>query len=155
MIPKILSLSALIDNLEKIQQFKIVFTNGCFDLLHIGHVDLLSRCRQLGDILVVAINSDSSIKRLKGSSRPILNEYYRSVLVSSLEVVDYVVVFTQDTPRDLIHLIRPQVLVKGGDWPVDQIIGYNFVRSYGGEVFSLPFNFDISTSKIIESIKVL
>ncbi len=129
---------------------KIVFTNGCFDLLHIGHVRYLKEARKLGDFLVVGINSDSSVKELKGPTRPIQNQDDRAEILSSLEAVDATVIFTESTPERLIKNVKPDILVKGGDWTVDQIVGGHFVQSYGGKVMSLQFVEGKSTTKIIE-----
>jgi D-beta-D-heptose 7-phosphate kinase/D-beta-D-heptose 1-phosphate adenosyltransferase len=129
---------------------KIVFTNGCFDLLHIGHVRYLKEARKLGDFLVVGINSDSSVKELKGPTRPIQNQDDRAEILSSLEAVDATVIFTESTPERLVKNVKPDILVKGGDWTVDQIVGGHFVQSYGGKVMSLQFVEGKSTTKIIE-----
>lgn len=131
---------------------KIIFTNGCFDLLHIGHVRYLQAAKRLGDVLVVGVNSDESVKRLKGSTRPIQNESDRMEILAALSCIDLVCGFEEDTPKKLIELVRPNVLVKGGDWAADQIVGSDFVVSYGGEVLSLPFIPGRSTTKIIEKI---
>lgn len=129
---------------------KIVFTNGCFDLLHIGHVRYLKDARKLGDYLVVGINSDLSVKKLKGPTRPIQNQDDRAEILSSLEAVDATVIFAESTPERLIKNVKPDILVKGGDWTVDQIVGGHFVQSYGGKVMSLQFVEGKSTTKIIE-----
>lgn len=131
------------------QNKKIVFTNGCFDLLHVGHVRYLAEARKLGDILVVGVNSDDSVKRLKGPQRPIQNQSDRSEILMSLKSVDYAEIFDQDTPADLIRKVRPHLLVKGGDWKIEQIVGSDFVQSYGGQVCSLNFVEGRSTTKII------
>ncbi len=141
--------------LEKIkplqnQNKKIVFTNGCFDLLHVGHVRYLAEAKKLGDFLIVGVNSDDSVKRLKGPTRPIQNELDRAEILKALQSVDETVIFTEDTPENLIKSIRPDILVKGGDWSVDQIVGGPFVQSYGGQVCSLTFIDGKSTTKIIE-----
>lgn len=130
---------------------KVVMTNGCFDLVHSGHVSYLDEARKLGDALVIALNSDASVKRLKGSKRPLLPLKERAEVIASLECVDAVTWFTADTPERLIKKIQPSVLVKGGDWPVEQIVGSEFVLSYGGSVKSLQFRegSTTSTSKII------
>ncbi|MBS0210545.1 MAG: adenylyltransferase/cytidyltransferase family protein [Planctomycetes bacterium] len=114
-----------------------VFTNGCFDLLHPGHVDLLDRCRALGDRLIVGINSDASVQRLKGPHKPFICEDDRRWMLLALKSVDEVLVFDAPTPLELIEQVRPDVLVKGGDWSVDRIVGAEFVQSYGGRVLSL------------------
>lgn len=129
---------------------KIVFTNGVFDLLHIGHVRYLQEARSLGDALVIGVNADASVKRLKGPTRPIQNENDRAEILAALACVDFTVIFTEDTPENLIHKVRPDVLVKGGDWKIESIVGAPFVMSYGGKVMSLQFVDGKSTTKIIE-----
>jgi len=131
---------------------KIVFTNGCFDIIHAGHVDYLEKAKSLGDVLVVGMNSDSSIRRIKGEKRPILPQELRAKVLSSLKPVDYVVIFEEDTPLELIKAVKPDILVKGGDWEIDRIVGREFVESYSGKVITIPFEYDISTTKIIERI---
>lgn len=131
----------------------MVFTNGCFDILHAGHVDYLQRARSLGDFLVVGLNSDSSIKRIKGPHRPVLPERLRIETLSALACVDYIVLFEEDTPEKLIQALTPDILVKGADWEEEKIVGASFVKSYGGKVIRLDFNYEISTSLIIEKIK--
>ncbi|GAB1468870.1 D-glycero-beta-D-manno-heptose 1-phosphate adenylyltransferase [Candidatus Cloacimonadota bacterium] len=134
------------------EEKRIVFTNGCFDILHAGHVLYLQSAKALGDILIVGLNSDESVSRLKGKSRPIVNQEERGIVLSGLESIDYLCVFSQDTPLQLIEQLKPDVLVKGGDWQTSQILGADFVMSYGGEVHSLEFVKGISSSKIIERI---
>ncbi len=149
----VLSLEELLRVLEPLREEKrIVFTNGCFDIIHAGHAHYLSKAKSYGDILVVGLNSDSSIRRIKGPKRPILPQHMRAYLLDSLKPVDYVVIFEEDTPIELIRAIRPHVLVKGADWQVENIVGADFVLSYGGKVERVEFEFDISTSKIIERI---
>ncbi len=131
---------------------RIVFTNGCFDILHAGHVHYLSECKKLGDVLVVGINSDDSIKRLKGEKRPILPLEMRAYVLANLKAVDFVVPFEEDTPLKLIEAIKPDVLVKGGDWDLKNIVGREVVEGYGGRVLTIPFEFDISTTAIVERI---
>ena len=131
----------------------VVFTNGCFDLLHPGHVDLLRRASQLGTKLVVGINSDDSVRRIKGPGRPIMNQNDRAALLSALRFVDEVVVFDEPTPEQLIKRLNPDVLVKGGDWAPDEIIGSDFVASNGGKVFSLPLLGGHSSSHLVEKIQ--
>lgn len=133
---------------------KIVFTNGCFDLLHVGHVRYLQEARKLGDALVVGINSDASVKRLKGPTRPVQNEQDRAEILAALEAVDLTVLFVEDTPENLIHQVKPDILVKGGDWKIDSIVGAPFVMSYGGKVMSLQFVDGKSTTKIIEKAQI-
>ncbi len=131
---------------------KVVFTNGCFDLIHAGHVDYLTKARELGDALIVGLNSDSSVRRIKGDKRPILSEKERAFIISSLKPVDFVVIFDEDTPAELISEVIPDILVKGADWPIENIIGREVVEANGGEVKTIRFINDQSTSKIIKSI---
>jgi len=131
---------------------RVVFTNGCFDILHAGHVIYLTEAKSLGDLLVVGLNSDSSIKRLKGENRPVVPEEERAAVLSGLESVDYIVVFTEDTPYNAIKALQPNILVKGGDWSPDQIVGYDVVLKNGGEVKSLSFVNGLSTTNIITKI---
>ncbi|MDD3049847.1 MAG: D-glycero-beta-D-manno-heptose 1-phosphate adenylyltransferase [Candidatus Cloacimonetes bacterium] len=137
----------------KIEGKKIVFTNGCFDVIHAGHVLYLADAKAQGDILVVGLNSDSSVKRLKGESRPIVPATERKIVLENLKSVDYVIVFEEDTPYELISEIKPDVLVKGGDWQIKDIVGHDVVLSYGGTVESLLFINGLSTTNIIEKIK--
>jgi rfaE bifunctional protein nucleotidyltransferase chain/domain len=130
---------------------KIVFTNGCFDVLHPGHLDLLARARTLGDALVVAINSDKSVKRLKGRERPVFPENERGEILSALQDVDYVCTFDEDTPLETILKIRPDILVKGADW-LDNIVGGKEVEAWGGKVVALPLMEGQSTTGIIERV---
>jgi rfaE bifunctional protein nucleotidyltransferase chain/domain len=130
----------------------IVFTNGCFDVLHPGHVDLLARARFLGDILVVGLNSDESVRRLKGPGRPVNPLAERAFVLAHLESVDFVVPFDEDTPYELIKALVPHVLVKGGDWPVDKIVGRDFVESRGGRVLSLELLPGYSTTAFLRRV---
>lgn len=139
--------------LERNHGKKIVFTNGCFDILHRGHVTYLAEARKLGDLLVVGVNADASVKRLKGPERPINNENDRSFVLSQLKSVDFTEIFTEDTPLNLILTVKPNVLVKGGDWKIDQIVGGKEVQSMGGQVFSLNFVDGYSTTNLIEKIQ--
>lgn len=139
--------------LEQNKNKKIVFTNGCFDILHRGHVTYLAEARKLGDLLVMGVNSDASVKRLKGPERPINSEEDRKYVLSQLKSVDFAEIFTEDTPLNLILKVRPQVLVKGGDWKIDQIVGGKEVVANGGEVFSLQFVDGYSTTSIIHKIQ--
>ncbi len=152
---KVLCLEDLLKILEKRRKKgeKVVFTNGCFDLLHAGHVDYLEKARALGDILVVGLNTDSSIKKIKGPERPVNSQELRARVLSGLSCVDYVVFFEEETPERLIKAIKPDILVKGADWEEDKIVGASFVKSYGGKVVRIPFEFNISTTKIIEKIR--
>ncbi len=131
----------------------LVFTNGCFDLLHPGHIDLLERARALGDRLVVGINSDASVRAIKGAGRPLMSQEDRATVLLGLRAVDEVVVFDEPTPARIISELKPDVLVKGGDWPIEQIIGADFVLERGGQVFSLPLKPSYSTSQIIEKMQ--
>jgi D-beta-D-heptose 7-phosphate kinase/D-beta-D-heptose 1-phosphate adenosyltransferase len=131
---------------------RIVFTNGCFDLLHIGHLRYLEKAKTLGDILVVGVNSDASVQGLKGPGRPVLPLEERMELLSGLECVDYVVSFDESAPLKLITVLKPHLLVKGGDWSTETIVGKEVVESLGGEVVALPFIEGNSTSHLIETI---
>jgi D-beta-D-heptose 7-phosphate kinase/D-beta-D-heptose 1-phosphate adenosyltransferase len=131
---------------------RIVFTNGCFDLLHIGHVRYLEKAKALGDVLVVGVNSDSSVRKLKGPKRPILPEEERAGILSGLGCVDYITIFSEIDPLKLITSLRPDVLVKGGDWTKEQTVGKEVVERSGGEVVILPFVKGASTSNLIHTI---
>jgi len=131
---------------------KIVFTNGVFDLIHAGHVDYLSKAKQLGDVLIVGLNSDDSVIRIKGNKRPILKQEERAFVLTNLKPVDYVVFFDEDTPEKLISEIIPDILVKGADWAVEKIVGKEVVEKNGGKVMNIEFVNDQSTSKIIDLI---
>lgn len=149
---KIVSRAFFVENAVKLHQQKMVFTNGCFDVLHFGHVHYLLQAKALGDILVVGLNSDDSVRRLKGPSRPINGEKERAFVLAALACVDYVVVFEEDTPKELIETVRPDVLVKGGDYTLDQIVGADFVTRNGGTVTTLPFVEGFSSTRIIEQL---
>jgi rfaE bifunctional protein nucleotidyltransferase chain/domain len=131
---------------------RVVFTNGCFDILHRGHVDYLSKARAQGDVLIVGINTDSSVKRLKGSGRPIVDEIDRAAVIAALADVDYVCLFDEDTPYELIRALVPDILVKGADWALNDIVGKDIVESAGGSVHTIEFLPNRSTSKIIQKI---
>jgi rfaE bifunctional protein nucleotidyltransferase chain/domain len=131
---------------------RVVFSNGCFDLLHAGHVEYLAAARALGDLLVIGLNSDASVHRLKGSSRPICCEADRATVLSALEVVDLLTLFDEDTPEELIGALLPDILVKGADWAVEQIAGARAVLDHGGAVLTIPLLEGRSTSGIIEKI---
>lgn len=152
---KILRDSAVLEFVSKMKQegLRLVFTNGCFDLLHEGHVRYLNEASTLGDQLIIGLNSDTSVSRLKGPQRPINQQLSRAYVLAGLECVDAVIVFEEDTPLKLIQLIIPDVLVKGGDWNVNQIVGSDFVLQNGGQVISLPFYNGFSTTSIAEKIK--
>lgn len=142
--------AARVQNLQSAGKI-VVFTNGCFDILHSGHIDLLRRARNLGDVLVVAINSDGSIARIKGPSRPIIAQHERAELLDAFEMVDFVCWFDEDTPLQAILAIHPDVLVKGSDW-TDNIVGQREVEGWGGKVFSLPLVEGHSTTGIVERV---
>jgi D-glycero-beta-D-manno-heptose 1-phosphate adenylyltransferase len=131
---------------------RILFTNGCYDLLHPGHIRLLEQARELGDILILALNSDRSVRGNKGAGRPIVNEDERAEVAAALAAVDYVVVFDEPTPREIISRVLPDVLVKGGDWGANEIIGREEVEAAGGRVVSIRFEPGYSTSSIIERV---
>jgi D-beta-D-heptose 7-phosphate kinase/D-beta-D-heptose 1-phosphate adenosyltransferase len=152
---KVLSLPKLLGERERLRATgrRLVFTNGVFDLLHVGHVRYLAEARQLGDALVVAINSDRSVRELKGAGRPIVPEAERAEVIAALRHVDYVTIFDDTSPRSLISTLLPDVLVKGGDYGLDQIHGREEVEAAGGEVISLPFITGASTTSMIERMK--
>jgi len=139
-------------NSLKAQNKKIVFTNGCFDIIHAGHVDYLKKAKQLGDVLIVGLNSDSSVKSIKGEQRPINNQNDRAVVLSVFYFVDYVVIFDQSTPYELIKIIKPDILVKGSDWHNKTIVGSDIVSENGGKVILIEYLEGKSTTKIIEKI---
>ena len=132
---------------------RVVFTNGCFDLIHPGHVRYLERARSLGDILVIAVNSDDSVRRLKGPGRPVLTQEERAEIVAELHCVNFVTIFDEDTPQSVIEELQPDVLVKGGDWSKENIVGRSFVEQSGGEVVVIDFEEGYSTTGIIERIR--
>jgi rfaE bifunctional protein nucleotidyltransferase chain/domain len=131
---------------------KVVFTNGCFDVIHYGHAQYLYNASELGDILVIGLNSDDSVKRLKGDDRPINNVDARAYLLSSFYFVDYVIIFDEDTPYNLINNVKPNVLVKGGDYKIDNIVGADIVKELGGDVVVLPFVEGYSSTNIIKKM---
>ncbi|MCS6904891.1 MAG: D-glycero-beta-D-manno-heptose 1-phosphate adenylyltransferase [Bacteroidia bacterium] len=135
------------------RKVKVVFTNGCFDLLHLGHVDYLEKASQLGDYLIVALNSDSSVSQIKGQERPILEQEARARIIAALEFVDAVTVFEEATPEKLIRAVMPDILVKGGDYTHESIAGADWVKQNGGQVILLPFLEGYSTTKIIQKIR--
>ncbi len=138
---------------EKRNGRRVVFTNGCFDLLHPGHIQSLEQARALGDALVVGVNSDASVRELKGAGRPILPELERAEILAALECVDAVVIFNEVTPREIIAALLPDVLVKGGDWPGDQIVGREEVEAAGGKVVSIPVVPGYSTTGILDKMR--
>jgi D-beta-D-heptose 7-phosphate kinase/D-beta-D-heptose 1-phosphate adenosyltransferase len=143
---------AAIITAEKARGKQVVFTNGCFDLLHAGHVKYLQKARSLGDLLVMGINSDASVRRLKGEKRPLIGEEERAHILAALDCIDYVVVFDEDTPLELITALKPHILVKGGDYTADGVVGKDVVEAYGGRVELVPFVDGKSTTNIIERI---
>ena len=150
---KIVAQDFFVQNEEILHRQKIVFTNGCFDILHRGHITYLAQARQLGDLLVVGLNSDASVRRLKGPERPVNDEQSRALLLAALEMVDYVVLFEEDTPYNLILKVKPDLLVKGGDYDIHNIVGADFVLQRGGEVRTIPFVQGFSSSSIIDHLK--
>lgn len=153
---KIRSLGELSDKIIpglKKQNKKIVFTNGCFDLLHYGHIQYLEKAKQKGDILIVAVNSDASVRRLKGARRPIVDENDRIRVIAGLHSVDYAVLFGEDTPLKVIQAIKPDILIKGADWRKDKIAGSDFVLSYGGKVGTIKLAAGRSTTQLIKKIR--
>jgi rfaE bifunctional protein nucleotidyltransferase chain/domain len=146
------NLSKLVANF-RLKNQSIVFTNGCFDLLHLGHVTYLAQAASLGNRLIVGINSDNSVQKLKGKHRPIQDEKSRSLIMASMHVVSAVILFDEDTPLDLINIIKPDFLVKGGDWEPAKIVGSQEVLNYGGQVRSIPFIDGFSTTAIETKIK--
>ena len=153
--PEVLNLSELATAIAvyKNQNKKIVFTNGCFDLLHVGHVRYLKQAKSLADILIVGVNTDSSVQKLKGPTRPIQNQNDRAEILTSLEAVDHSILFAEETPQLLIEMIKPDFLVKGGDWKIEQIVGSDFVLKNGGQVLSLQFVDEKSTTSLFEKSK--
>ncbi len=152
---KILKLAPLKSRLNALRSEgkRIVFTNGCFDLLHPGHIRYLQRARALGDVLVVALNSDRSVRQIKGADRPVLTAEERCEVMAALECVDFVTVFDHDTPLEVIQELQPDVLAKGGDWPLDQIVGREAVERAGGKVVAVEFEKGYSTTGIISRIR--
>lgn len=154
--PKIVTLPELLPKVQALRGAgkKVVFTNGCFDIIHPGHVDLLARCKAKGDALVLGLNSDASVRRQnKGPERPINPFAARAFVLAHLESVDFVVEFDEDTPEQLIRAIAPAVLIKGGDWPVERIVGAPFVLEQGGEVLSLPLLGEFSTTRLVKALQ--
>lgn len=150
---KIVSREQLVERLKSRGDQRVVFTNGCFDLVHRGHVDYLSRARDLGDLLILGLNSDSSVRRLKGPARPIVDEKSRALLLAAFQFIDYVVLFEEDTPYELIKAAQPDILVKGGDYKPEDIVGYDIVKQRGGEVVTIDFVPGFSTTNIVEKLQ--
>ena len=145
-------LKDIISSLKK-QGKRIVFTNGCFDILHYGHIKYLQDAKGLADVLVLGLNSDFSVKKIKGPARPINKQLDRVRVLSALSCVDYLTIFSEDTPLRLIRLIQPDVLVKGGDWQTEKIVGADFVKARGGKVLAIPYIKGYSTTKLINKIR--
>lgn len=135
------------------QEHKLVFTNGCFDILHKGHLHLLSAARDLGDKLIIGLNTDGSVSRLKGENRPVKDQNTRAEILASLVYVDHVILFEEDTPLELIQLVKPDILVKGGDYKIEDIVGYDVVTAYGGSVLTIPFLKGFSSSSLIDKLE--
>lgn len=152
---KILAADELLNKLTEWQSEdkKIVWTNGCFDLLHLGHIDSLSKAKDQGDILIVGVNSDDSVRRIKKQGRPITDEKSRSTIMASLTFVDAVVLFNEDTPYEMINLVKPDVLVKGSDYKAEDIVGYEIVKAKGGRIVTIDFLPGYSTTGIEEKIR--
>lgn len=150
-IKKIASLKRIAASLKK-KGRRIVFTNGCFDILHYGHVVYLEKAKRKGDCLIVGINSDLSVKKIKGESRPVVNEFDRARVLAGLQSVDFVAIFNEETPIKLIQALRPDVLIKGRDWKNKGIIGSDFVKSYGGKVLTIKLAKGRSTTNLIKKI---
>ena len=152
---KIISSKLIADkvNIWKNNKQKIVFTNGCFDIIHLGHIELLAKSADLGNRLIIGINSDSSIKSLKGEARPILGENSRAIIIAALNFVDAVVVFKEITPIEIIKKIQPEIIVKGGDYKEDDVVGKDIISKYGGKVIILPLTKGFSTTNILNKIE--
>ncbi|MBW6515682.1 MAG: D-glycero-beta-D-manno-heptose 1-phosphate adenylyltransferase [Candidatus Cloacimonetes bacterium] len=153
---KLRTVDVLEEMVRKLQKWnkKIVFTNGCFDIIHAGHIKYLYQAKSFGDVLIIGLNSDASVRRIKGEERPINKETDRALVLAALEVVDYIVIFEEDTPYELIKKLSPNVLVKGGDWLVKDIVGSEIVLASGGEVKSLPYYEGHSTTNILKKLKI-
>ncbi|MFA6413987.1 MAG: D-glycero-beta-D-manno-heptose 1-phosphate adenylyltransferase [Syntrophales bacterium] len=152
---KIFSRETLKEQLNRLRQAgeTIVFTNGCFDILHVGHVRYLREAKKLGDILVLALNSDASVRAIKGEKRPLVPEDERADIMAALESIDYVILFDDPTPQQLIEYLKPDILVKGGDWAEAAIAGADFVKASGGRVITIPLTEGRSTTNIVEKIR--
>ena len=152
---KIYSLNSLTTQVEKWKATgnKVIFTNGCFDIIHRGHIEVLARTADLGDKLIIGLNSDQSIQKLKGEDRPIIDEQSRAILLAALSFVDAIVLFSEETPLKLIIDLLPDVLAKGGDYEIETIVGHQIIQNNGGEVRLVPFVDGFSSTKIIDKIK--
>jgi rfaE bifunctional protein nucleotidyltransferase chain/domain len=154
-VNKILDRNALKSKLETLRKEgkKIAFTNGCFDILHVGHVRYLREAKKTGDVLVLALNSDSSVRSIKGEKRPLVSEEERAEVLAALEFIDFVTIFPESTPLELINYLKPDILIKGGDWPEDKVVGRDEVKKWGGRVTIIPEVEGKSTTNIVEKIK--
>jgi len=154
-VNKILDRSTLKNKLEALRKEgkKIAFTNGCFDILHVGHVRYLREAKKAGDILVLALNSDSSVRAIKGEERPLVSEEERAEVIAALEFIDFVTIFPELTPLELINYLKPDILIKGGDWTEDKVVGREEVKKWGGHVAIIPEVEGKSTTNIVEKIK--
>lgn len=146
------TLKEKLDTLKK-QGKKIAFTNGCFDILHVGHVRYLKEAKKTADILVLALNSDSSVRQIKGEKRPLVPQEERAEIIAALEFIDFVTIFDEETPLELIKLLKPDVLIKGGDWPEDKVVGREEIRRWGGKLTLIPEIIGKSTTNIVEKIR--
>ena len=151
---KVVTLSELLEIRQRLRSEgkQVVFTNGCFDILHRGHVDYLTKAKECGDVLVVGVNSDDSVRRIKGKARPIVPQDDRAFLVANLSPVDFACIFEEDTPADIISAVMPDVLVKGSDWSIDHIVGRDVVEGAGGKVINIELTPNRSTTNIIKTI---
>lgn len=151
---KILTRQALIEKLKTLRRKgkKIVFTNGCFDILHSGHIQYLEKAKSFGDVLVVGLNSDASVRKIKGPKKPVVEQKDRALIIAALEFVNFVVIFDEATPLNLIKITKPDILIKGADWKIKDIVGSDVVKSYGGRIKRVVFKKGYSTTKIISSI---
>jgi len=154
---KILERNNLKDKLEELRKKgkKIAFTNGCFDILHVGHVRYLREAKKTADVLVLALNSDSSVRSIKGEKRPLMNEKERAEILAALEFIDFVTIFPELTPLELINYLKPDIIIKGGDWPEENVVGREEIKKWGGRVAIIPEVEGKSTTNIVEKIKKL
>ena len=154
---KILERTALKDKLEELRKKgkKIAFTNGCFDILHVGHVRYLREAKKTADVLVLALNSDSSVRSIKGEERPLIPEKERAEILAALEFIDFITIFNELTPLELINYLKPDILIKGGDWPEEKVVGREEIKKWGGRVAIIPEVEGKSTTNIVEKIKKL
>jgi len=137
----------------RFKNYKIVFTNGCFDIIHRGHIEYLAQAASLGDILIIGLNTDLSVRRIKGETRPVQDEYARAITLAAMQFVSAVVLFDDETPYNLIQKVQPDILIKGSDYKPEEIVGYDIVKARGGEIITIDFVDGYSTSKLIERLK--